>query len=82
MDRKELYNNIDDQIAREVKRIIDIAVNKCGLSQKNIAEVLGVAPPTICAWHQGKKTPSLKHYLALQYLKTVLCILARIRNVK
>lgn len=82
IDKKEFYNNIDNQILCEVRHIIALALNKGGLSQKNIATIVGVAPATICGWYKGTKTPSLKHYIALQYLKTILNILVRIRNGK
>ena len=41
------------------------ARKKAGLSQKEIAIILKVAPPTVSNWERGERTPAGKHLLKL-----------------
>jgi transcriptional regulator with XRE-family HTH domain len=41
----------------EVGRRLAVARRRTGLTQKQLAHVLGVAPPTVQAWEQGRADP-------------------------
>lgn len=41
---------------------------RAGISQKNVAQRLGVSPAIISAYENGERTPSLENLLALSYL--------------
>lgn len=41
---------------------------RAGMSQRNVAQRLGVSPAIISAYENGERTPSLENLLGLSYL--------------
>lgn len=68
MDKNEYhYNSIERECCKYVKKCIDYIVS-LGMSQKALADFLGVSPVAVCQWKYGKKIPSTIHYIALNSL--------------
>lgn len=44
---------------------------KSGLSQRDVAEALGVAQSTVCRWEKGEREPRQRHLRALAILLRV-----------
>lgn len=65
--------NVDYEIRTKVMNILIECRKEKGISQKELAKIIGLKETTVASWEQGKSLPSIDmlHRLAKYYQKTM-----------
>ena len=63
----------DMEIRNNVMKVLIECRNEKGLTQAELAKVIGSKPTTVASWEQGKSLPSIQmlYKLAIYYDKTI-----------